>query len=192
MKFWVSVLFLLMTTTMVQAHEWQVAPKQSKLSFISVKKSTIGEVHSFDQLRGILSSDGHFELTIPLSSVDTNIDIRDERMQSMLFEVTRYPKVILSANIDKNLVNGMKQGDSRIIQVASQLALHGRVQTVNLEVLIAKLSYSKILVTSYKPVIINATDFNLTKGLDSLKAIAKLSSISSAVPVSFVLTLVRK
>lgn len=45
------------------------------------------------------------------------------------------------------------------------------------------------MVSSFQPIIINANEFGLVAGVDKLRDIAGLSSISQAVPVSFVLTL---
>ena len=176
----------------VQAHNWSVDSHNSKVTFVSIKKESIGEVHHFKTVVGNLDNSGHFELTIPLKSVDTGISIRDERMQSMLFDVSRYPTVILSVNLKKNILDNMNDGQVKALQVEGKLALHNLIQTVNFDVMVAKLSNKKALVTSVKPTIINASDFNLIKGIDSLKEIAKLSSINTAVPVSFVLMLNRE
>ena len=193
MKLFLSTLCILTATLCfnVQAHEWNVDSSNSRVNFVSVKKNTTGEVHKFKIVNGNLSREGHFELTIPLSSVDTGISIRDERMQSMLFDVSRYPKVILSANLKHRLLEDMDIGTTKNIVVEGQVALHGLIQTLNFNVLIAKLTDKKVLVTSLKPSIINATDFNLVSGIESLKQIAKLSDISTAIPVSFVLMLTR-
>ncbi len=172
-----------------QAHEWSVDSVNSKVTFVSIKKESIGEVHHFKTVVGNLRSDGHFELTIPLKSIDTGIAIRDERMQSLLFDVSRYPTVILSANLKKNILDNMQNGETKIMSVEGKLALHNLIQTINFNVLVAKLSDKKAIVTSMEPTIINASDFNLVEGINSLKEIAKLSSINTAVPVSFVLIL---
>lgn len=45
------------------------------------------------------------------------------------------------------------------------------------------------MVTSAQPVIINATDYGLTDGINKLRDLAGLPSISYAVPVTFTLHL---
>ncbi|MBE8168410.1 MAG: YceI family protein [Shewanella sp.] len=191
MKTWIFALAFILAAPTVCAHEWNIASKDSTVSFVSVKKSTVAEAHSLSDIEGNIRSDGHFELTIPLKTVETGISIRNERMQSMLFEVTRYPKVILSANLPKSLLKDMPVGTTKTKEITAQLALHGKIQRVNFEVLIVKLSHRKVVVTSVRPTIVNALDFNLGSGIDALMKIASLSSISTAVPVSFVLTLKR-
>ncbi len=63
----------------------------SSLSFVSVKKGTTGEVHTIDKLSGSLSVEGDLLVTLDLSSVNTKIAIRDERMQEHLFETGSNP-----------------------------------------------------------------------------------------------------
>jgi hypothetical protein len=54
--------------------------------------------------------------------------------------------------------------------------------------LITRTSESGLLVVSKQPVVISAAQFGLAEGVDSLREIAGLPSISVAVPVSFVLS----
>jgi hypothetical protein len=54
---------------------------------------------------------------------------------------------------------------------------------------VTKLANGSLLVNSVKPVIIKAVDFNLVKGIEKLRQLAGLPSISTTVPVSFVLRL---
>ena len=51
---------------------------------------------------------------------------------------------------------------------------------------------STLLVATRKPVVVNAPAFNLTDGVEALRAIAGLPNISLAVPVSFVLEFERE
>jgi hypothetical protein len=44
------------------------------------------------------------------------------------------------------------------------------------------------MVSSRKPVIVNAASVDLADGIEALREVANLPSISKAVPVSFVLT----
>ena len=56
------------------------------------------------------------------------------------------------------------------------------------EVVVARMSDGDLLVMSEKPVVVNAPLFNLADGVEALREIAGLPSISAAVPVSFVLS----
>jgi len=104
MKKWIGIAALASLVSFSCAAQWQVTEQDSRVSFVSVKKGDIAEVHHFKQLNGVLKDDGQFELTIPLMSVATGIDIRDERMQNLLFEVSLFPELKLSSQVDSKIV----------------------------------------------------------------------------------------
>lgn len=171
------------------AGDWQVNEDHSRVSFISVKKNDIAEVHHFKQVAGSLTDAGAFALSIDLNSVDTGIQIRDERMQTILFEVAQFPQLKVNALINPKLLMGMKVGDTLTTQINASVAMHGKKQNKTIDVLIAKLSDNKLVVSSFAPVLVQADEFNLVAGVEKLREIAGLPSISLVVPVSFVLTL---
>ncbi len=173
------------------AADWQISEQDSIVNFISVKKGDIAEVHKFTQVSGKLDDKGHFTLTIPLSSVMTNIEIRDTRMKEVLFEVEKFPSFQLTAQVDKGVADKLAVGAMESMTLEAQLALHGVTKTVLLNVRVAKLSQDKLLVTNEYPVLLNAADFGLTDGVEKLRELAGLPVISKAVPVSFILTLNR-
>jgi polyisoprenoid-binding protein YceI len=148
-------------------------------------------VHKFNKLEASLSEEGEIKLSIDLSSVDTGISIRDERMMSLLFEVAKFPTLSLTGHINPKLLQDLPQGATLVTQVSVEINLHGIKQTKTFDILVAKLGDHKLMVTSLAPVIVMAQDFELAKGVEKLRDIAGLSSIGMAVPVSFVLTLLK-
>ncbi|MCT8986193.1 YceI family protein [Shewanella phaeophyticola] len=171
------------------AGDWQINQDHSRVSFISVKKNDIAEVHHFKQVAGSLTEAGAFALSIDLNSVDTGIKIRDDRMQTVLFEVAQFPQLKVNAVINPQLLMGMKVGDTLTTKIDATVELHGKKQQKSVEVLVAKLSDDKLVVSSFAPLLVQADEFNLVTGVEKLREIAGLPSISLAVPVSFVLTL---
>ena len=168
--------------------DWKLDNDHSRLSFVTIKKGTAGEVGRFKRMEGEVSSQGQVGISIDLTSVDTAVEIRDERMQSMLFETGMYPKATLSAQLDGAKLKAMKAGDMKIETVKAELDLHGIKKSLDFEVAISKLANDKLLVISNKPVVIAAADFGLDAGVEKLRAVAELPSISQAVPVSFILS----
>jgi hypothetical protein len=110
-------------------------------------------------------------------------------MQNLLFEVSLYPELKLSSQVDPKILKNLGVGESKVFDIDGKIALHGKSQTKAFSVIITKVSDNKLLVNSFQPVIVNANEFDLVAGIDKLREIAGLSSISQAVPVSFVLTL---
>ena len=73
-----------------------------------------------------------------------------------------------------------------------ELSLHGQKSAVTAELAVARLAPNKLLVSSRKPLVLQAGDYDLLEGVEKLREVAGLSSISKAVPVSFVLTFDKK
>jgi len=171
---------------------WQLDDDKSTLSFISIKKSNVAEVHHFNKLIGSLDDSGKVNFVIDLISVDTNIAIRNERMKEFLFNTDIFPKAKFTAQLDMTKFNAIAKNSSGVMQLTGEIDLHGKLQKVKVDVLVAKLSNNSFVVSSMNPVLLNAQKFGLEAGVNKLKELAKLPSISNAVPVSFVLSFNQK
>ena len=176
----VTVFFL---ASSASAH-WELDNNSSTLSFVTVKADHVGEVHTFDQLSGDINDDGSVQITIELASVNTLIDIRNERMQNMLFETNLFPQATISGEIDLDAVAEMDAGVSRAISVDFDLAIHGESSSYTADVLVTR-TESGVLASTVKPIIVMADTHGLVSGVEALREVAGLPSISRAVPVSF-------
>jgi polyisoprenoid-binding protein YceI len=168
--------------------DWKVDSEQSKVFFISTKNLNISEVHSFNRIDGQLSSDGQFSADISLSSVETGIDIRNQRMRDMLFKVDLFPKANISATLPKAIM-GLAKGESMHTELPATLTLMGASKALNLDLIVSKTNDGKYMVSSAKPVLLGASELGLQKGVEALQKIAGLTSIGLTVPVTFNLVL---
>ncbi|MEO2268768.1 YceI family protein [Pseudoalteromonas sp. YIC-656] len=178
---------VLLSSTHVLA-AWQVENDHSRVNFVSVKNNSVAENHHFKNIAGELSDDGQFSLEIDLASVETQIPIRNERMQKFLFNTVEFPTMSVTADV-KALLDEVKAKGWAQAEVPAQLALHGQKKTQNINLIATLDKKNKIVVSSLSPVLVNPSDFALMAGIDELQKIAGLQSITRAVPVSFVLTL---
>jgi polyisoprenoid-binding protein YceI len=190
MKKWFWILALLFTAPAFSA--WHLDAKQSNISFTSIKKDHIGEVHHFNRFSGQVSEQGKISLTIALDSVATGIEVRDERMKQFLFQVVKFPNAEFSAQIVPEFLNNLAVASSQVITLAGTMTLHGVSQALELQILVTKVSKQTLLVVSQQAVLINAAAFGLSEGLAKLQELASLPSISHAVPLTFVLQLSQK
>ena len=166
---------------------WDLQPDASTVNFVSVKKDSIGEVHRFKQLQGSLDSKGAATLTIALASADTGVEIRDQRLREMLFEVAQFPTATFQAAIDPSVITALKVGQQTVVAVKGELALHGKTAPIAADVIVTKLLDGRLSVISQKPLIVNAENFDLVAGVANLAEAASLPAISTAVPVTFAL-----
>jgi polyisoprenoid-binding protein YceI len=167
---------------------WQLDNEQSKLSYTSIKNEQVAEVNYFKQLSGTISERSEVLFEVNLLSVETNILLRNERLQQFLFETNLYPKARFIAELPKDLINSVKVGESKAHQLSGVINLHGVIKDVSVEVMVSRLADNKLVVSSVMPLLIKAQDFNLEAGIAKLQEIAKLPGITSTVPVQFTLT----
>jgi len=179
--FLVATLFL-STNALAQ---WELVNNESTLNYVSLKKSKVGEVNSFKQLNGSIERNGKVSVDIDLGSVETNIPIRNERMKSMLFEIASFSKANINATLDSKMLDKMNIGETHKDTISFNLSLHGISKVMETDVRVVKLAKNRILAASVNPIIVNADQYNLLEGVEKLREVANLPSISTAVPVTF-------
>lgn len=173
------------------AESWTVSSDLSSLAFVSVKKSTIGEVHKIEDLSGSLAADGSFSLTLGLDSVATGIEIRDQRMREFLFETTKFAEATITGKASDARIASLPVGEAMVTDLPFTLSLHGVEKQFVAKVLVSRLNEKQLFLSSLLPVIVNTGDFGLTAGVAKLQELAGLPSIAAAVPVTLNLTLTR-
>ena len=186
-------LLLLVICLMTSAHVlagWVIDPDGSYVGFASVKNDLIAENHSFTNVTGTIEDSGNAKIVIALASVETLIPIRNERMQAILFEVAQYPEVTVTANINLDGFTSLGLGESETDTILLDVNLHGTNLSKNVLVKVIRSSDTSYEITSLGPIVIHASQFALSDGLESLRKVAGLQSIDLMVPVTFALRLV--
>ena len=175
---------LLLAAVSAQA-QWQLDNDASTLSFVTIKADHVGEVHTFDRLSGSISDAGDAAITIELASINTLIPIRDERMQNLLFETNLFPQAQLSAQLDISDFEALEPGASATATISFDLAMRDQSNTYQADVRVTRLAGNGIQASTLKPVLVIANSYDLVRGVEALREVAGLPSISNAVPVSF-------
>ena len=177
------VLVSALLPNLASAH-WSLDNDGSTLSFVTVKADHVAEAHTFDMLSGTIDDDGSVAVTVELASVNTLIPIRNERMQAMLFETNLFPQATISADVDLDTITAMASGSSETQQLNFSLSMRDVTRSYTAEVLVTRVG-DGVIATTLKPVIVTAESYGLVSGVEALREIAGLPSISQAVPVSF-------
>jgi len=172
----------LMTVTPALA-EWRSVDGDSRIAFGSIKKDVVGEVHHFNSVSGLVSEAGELKIDIDLSSVETNIDIRNERMTKHVFDAGKATATI-TAQIDMSEINNLKPGEMTVVEVETQLAFAGSENDVDAEMLVARLSENRVLVTTSDFIMLSTEDLGIDAGVDELMKLAKLPGITRVTPVA--------
>jgi polyisoprenoid-binding protein YceI/cytochrome c553 len=183
------------SSTPAVAARWLLDGANSTFHFTTVKKSTAGvetpENFTFTQLQGTVATNGQATLSIPLASISTGVDIRNTRMQSLLFESSYLPSLHFTTQLDLTAIDAMAAGSTRVQSVTGNLVLHGIVKSVVFDALVVKHANNRVSFSPRKPIVINSTDFDLNAGVEALRAVAGLSTVGEKVPVYFKLLLSR-
>lgn len=165
--------------------EWTIDNETSHLHFVSVKNNTTGEVSTFETLKGHLSGNGQFALEILLDSVNTGIEIRDQRMKEHLFDSKTNVAFIVNGSFDLAKIESQTAGNSSQHILEATIQLGSDTVDIKAPVTIQTLADHQLRVTSVSPVVISTSSLNLDSGVDKLKSLAGLRSIDRVVPVTF-------
>lgn len=182
--------FLLASTAMAWA-DWELDTNNSTINFVSVKNDSVGEVHSFNSLEGYIGAAGNAQLSVNLQSVETLIEVRNERMRELLFETVQFPVATITVQVDLDVLAMAVKGSIATVELPFTLALHGQEKVLTASLVIAGEDENRLRVFSATPILINAADFGLTAGVAALQKVAGLQAISTAIPVTLQLQFVK-
>jgi len=112
----VAALGFVATPTIADGHAagWVLDSELSNISFGSIKNDYVGESHTFGKTSGTVTGDGMVTIKLGLGSVETNIDIRNERMREFVFN--NAPNATITAAIDMAELNALPVGGSTNIE----------------------------------------------------------------------------
>lgn len=162
--------------------DWQLSGDDSRLWFGSVKNQSVGETHHLDGLSGGIDDSGKVTIEVATESLDTGIDIRDERMLEHLLAAA---SLAISAQVDTASFDTLGVGETLATTIPVDVSLGSASTEQEAEVLVARLSDTRWLVVSDQPVWLNAESLGLEGGIAALQDIAGLSSIDRTSPVGF-------
>lgn len=173
------------------AADWSVNSAQSSLNFVSVKNDVVAETHSFKELTGKLTEAGDFAVAIPALSIDTAIPIRNERILEHVLAAKQYATINAKGKVDSKVLAGLKTGDSVVVDQALDLTLLTKTQSLTAKVKVTKVSDSQLVVTTIAPIMLDVAKFDLGAGVEKLRELAGLKTISPLVPTTFSLVLTK-
>ena len=190
---WLAALALLLHALLlpwgVAQADWTLDPAASRIGFASVKNGVVAENHHFTDISGSLTDAGDLRIAINLASVETLIPIRNERMQTLLFKTAEFPQAVITGKgYEVQEFLQLAPGASRTAQTKVAIALHGQSVEAWVSVKVVRSAESQFEVASLGPVMLNAAAFKLEAGVEALRAVVGLESISLIVPVTFALT----
>lgn len=174
---------VLCCTSFAQAQWATLDEENSIVSYATSKLKDITEAHWFDTVTGSISDSGQVSVQIDTASINSALELRDDRIREFLYQVTDYPQITVAAQVD---VGSLTNGRSRM-QFPATVGIMGMELNVNIDAFVS-VSDSRVTVSSATPVVVFAAQVGLTEGLMKLSELAGGIAIGAAVPVSFSLS----
>ncbi|MEM9247537.1 MAG: YceI family protein [Pseudomonadota bacterium] len=166
----------------VAAESWTLDSETSRIAFGSIKNAYVGEVHTFETLTGSVSSDGTAEIAIDLASVETLIDIRNERMIEHVFKGV--PAAQITAALDLSAAQELAVGDMMTTEVDATLSFLGTEVDLYADMLVVRLTEDRVMALSNDMAFLETDSIGIDAGIDVLQGLASLDSIARAVPLT--------
>ncbi len=162
--------------------EWLVA-SESSISYVSLKNNAVAENNRLTGLTGGIDADGTLSMTIDLASVETGVDIRNQRMAELFFEVARFPKAHITGKVSDDQLAALSAGEVIDTAIPLTLDLHGVSATLTASLRAYQVA-DTLYVNSTEPILLQTAQFNLLGGVEALRNIAGLKAIAQVVPVT--------
>ena len=164
------------------ANSWTLDGSLSNVSFGSIKNDYIGESQSFGDVSGTVSVEGAVEITLGLASVETMIDIRNERLGEFVFQNAL--SATLTAALEMDALNALETGGATTVEAYGTLNHLGLDTDVDATFFVMRLTDSQVLVTTNGMAMLSTEDAGLDDGIDKLQELANLDSITRVSPVT--------
>jgi len=170
--------------TPVTGSAWQLNGEASDLTFVSVKNGDVAEVSRFGAFSGQVDADGNAGLVINPASVETYVDIRNERLRDIFFNVAEFAEIRVNTSVAPDLFEDLVAGQSVDTELELSVTLRGTARTVYAPVTVTRAGADRMLVVSREPALVDVRDFGLEAPVETLRGIAGLNSITPVFPVS--------
>lgn len=167
--------------------EWTLDGAASSFYYVTSKAAAVSEVNTFGGLGGGIADDGTATLTIDLATVNTAVEIRDQRMRDIVFKVAEFPAASVTVMVDAAELAAMPAGALGTGSHTATVNLHGMSADLVAELQVIKLDEDTIQVQLAKPLLVGAASFGLVEAVEELKTLAGLPSITPNVVVDFTL-----
>lgn len=178
-----TTLALVAAATAAQA-DWTLDGSASSFHYVTSKNAAVSEVNSITGLSGGISNDVA-TLRLDLATVNTAIEIRDQRMRDIVFQVAQFPEATITVPVDGDMIDSLKSGVPAAATYTATVTLHGMTQEIAADLQVIKLDANTLQVNLAKPLIVGAAAFGLTDGVEELRNIAGLNNINPNVVVDF-------
>lgn len=168
--------------------DWVLDSNNSNLSYGSIKNGFIGESNTFKKISGNIDDNGHINIDIDLASVDTKLELRDQRMRDIVFKVAENATAKLTGDMNLEAHHDQAIGTSKVIEATIGIELVGQKIDYDVMLTVTRLAENKVMITPHGVIFLDVEDFELADAIEKLRELAGLDTIATVAPMSFYLT----
>ena len=168
--------------------DWALDGAASSFYYVTSKAAAVSEVNTFGGLSGSIANDGTAMLMIDLATVNTSVEVRDQRMRDIAFKVAEFPMAHVTVKVDAAALDSMAPGTRSLATYEASVSMHGVSAAIPAELVVIKLDADTVLVQTAKPLLVAAASVGLAEAVEELRTVANLPSINPQVVVDFSLT----
>jgi polyisoprenoid-binding protein YceI len=165
--------------------DWTLDGAGSAFYYVTSKAGAVSEVNTFGGLAGSIADDGTATLTIDLATVNTSVEVRDQRMRDIAFKVGEFPMAHVSLKVDAAALAGMAPGTLSTMMYEATVSMRGVEAPIPAELRVIKVDADTVLVQTAKPLLVAASSVGLAEAVEELRTVANLPSINPQVVVDF-------
>ena len=175
---------LLVVSAGAQA-DWTLDGNASSFHYVTSKNAAVTEVNTISGLQGGINGQGLATLVLDLGTIDTAVEIRNERMRELVFQVAQFPSATVSVQVESTEIDAMPVGMPISGTYTASLSLHGMQQELSADLALVKLTNNTLMVSLARPLVISAAGFGLGEGVEQLRNLAGLTTINPNVVIDF-------
>lgn len=164
--------------------EWTLDGEASSLSFVTVKNSDVLEASHFGTLTGSVSEDGNAHVSAQTDTVESWVDIRNERLVEHFFQSASHPMLSVDTQIDLDAFDRLETGETMRTELTLTVTLVSTPRTIYTDVLVTRAGSDTVIVATAEPVMVDARDFGLGPQVELLESLVGLDSVSPVAAVS--------
>ena len=134
------ILLLLLTSPASVLADWTLDNDDSSLTYVTTKANAAAEVNHFEYMSGSIDESGDALLEIDLNSVNTLVEIRDERMRDILFETANWPTATATMKVDMSDISSLGVGKTTAVTGEAILNMRDAEVSLTASLLVVRLA----------------------------------------------------
>lgn len=162
-----------------------MALESGQIGLVQLKNGTAEVPATFATPKGTLNADGTGSFEIDLSSWDSQLELRDTRVQEIFFKAPEHPKATFTLTSAEGLKTDIAVGESSTATLKGELSLYAGKAPVEFPATLTHNTDGSFQLATTQPFQVSIESLGLNENLQVLMEICAHESIGDAVDVSF-------